>query len=83
MHDFEVEKIDGRPTNRILRSKLCRIPIRQERLFARGMPSLRRMFGVKVNDILKPEGETGKAKGDEAQRPSEVAPNVGPAYVAD
>ena len=68
IHDFEVEKVDVFPTHDILRLKLSRSSIRKERLFARSMPSLKRMFEATVNEIVKAKRDAGHEKTDDEMK---------------
>ena len=61
IYEFEVEKVDGFPTHSIIRIKLSRSAMQQERLFARSMPSLKKMFEDKIDAMTKDQDAKTKA----------------------
>ena len=61
IYDFEVQKVDGFPTHSIIRIKLIRSAMRQERYFARNMPSLKKIFEDKMEAMTKDDDAKTKA----------------------
>ena len=65
--DFYVEKDEGIPTHAVVGLKISRSTEMETRRFAKSLPSLKKLFDQKVNEIEKVKGEEGVEESDKVK----------------